>query len=256
MATTVLGRFEVDRPVRLLGVRVVLEMPPPSKSPPPSTTTAAACQHPCGSPWSLAVFAGRLGPIGARLSAGREPARPNEFALTAAIDLVPGAPDSVTRRIARAAGGDEAAGQFDPPGAVLNLRRVRNIPLLVAAVVGGFAALSLGHQLLVAVRRRRRDLAVLRALGASRRSVTGVVHVQATIVTATVLLVAVPLGIAAGFGVYRPFVDRLGTRTDLEGPGWWAFLAVVALLVLANVVAGVPARRARRTSPSRTLAGS
>ena len=197
-----------------------------------------------------------LGDTGVVTAAGYHAVAPGEAFDTAAIDLVPGAPDSVTRRIARAAGGDEAAGQFDPPGAVLNLQRVRNIPLLVAAVVGGFAAMSLCHQLLVAVRRRRRDLAVLRALGASRRSVTGVVHVQATIVTATVLLVAVPLGIAAGFGVYRPFVDRLGTRTDLEGPGWWAFLAVVALLVLANLVAGVPARRARRTSPSRTLAGS
>jgi len=197
-----------------------------------------------------------LGDTGVVTAAGYHAVAPGEAFDTAAIDVVPGASDSVTRRIARAAGGDDAAGQFDPPGAVLNLRRVRNIPLLVAAVVGGFAALSLGHQLLVAVRRRRRDLAVLRALGASRRSVTGVVHVQATIVTATVLLVAVPLGIAAGFGVYRPFVDRLGTRTDLEGPGWWAFLAVAALLVLANLVAGVPARRARRTSPSRTLAGS
>ena len=28
-ATTVFGLLEVDRPVRLLGVRVVLEMPPP-----------------------------------------------------------------------------------------------------------------------------------------------------------------------------------------------------------------------------------
>jgi hypothetical protein len=29
MATTILGLLEVDRPVRLLGVRVVLEMPAP-----------------------------------------------------------------------------------------------------------------------------------------------------------------------------------------------------------------------------------
>ena len=123
-------------------------------------------------------------------------------------------------------------------------------------MVAAFAMLSLGHQLIVAVRRRRLDLAVLRALGASPRGVTRIIHVQATIVTAAVLVVAIPLGIAAGSATYRPFVDRIGARTDLVIPIGWVLAAAACMLVLANLVAAVPARRARRSSPGHTLTRS
>jgi len=171
---------------------------------------------------------------------------------TAVVDLAPGAPADAAERIAAATG--MAAGQAGRPPAVINVARVRSIPFLVAAVVGALAVLSLGHQLLVAVRRRRLDHAVLRALGASRRDLTGIIHLQATIITAAVLALAVPLGIAAGSTVYRPFVDRIGARADLVVPLWWALAAALAMVVLANLVAAIPARRARRSSPARTLA--
>lgn len=171
---------------------------------------------------------------------------------TAVIDLAPGAPADIRQRIAEATG--MRAGPTDPPPGVINLGRVRSIPFLVAAVVGALAMLSLGHQLLIAVRRRRLDLAVLRALGTSRRGLTGVIHMQASIVTLAVLVVAVPLGIAAGTTAYRPYVDRIGARPDLVVPLWWVLATAAALLVLANVVSAVPARRARRSSPSRVLA--
>lgn len=171
---------------------------------------------------------------------------------TAVIDLAPGAPADIRQRIAEATG--MRAGPTDPPPGVTNLGRVRSIPFLVAAVVGALAMLSLGHQLLIAVRRRRLDLAVLRALGTSRRGLTGVIHMQASIVTLAVLVVAVPLGIAAGTTAYRPYVDRIGARPDLVVPLWWVLATAAALLVLANVVSAVPARRARRSSPSRVLA--
>jgi hypothetical protein len=177
---------------------------------------------------------------------------PDQPAHTAVIDLVPGSFDRATRRITALTG--MAAGQVSPPTAVTNLDRVRSIPFLVAAVVGGLAVVSLGHQLLVAVRRRRVDLAVLRTFGASRRGVTRVIHLQATIIALVVLALAVPLGIAAGTSIYRPFVERIGARQDLVVPGGWVVAALTAWIVLANLVAAVPARRARRTAPAQVLA--
>ena len=75
-------------------------------------------------------------------------------------------------------------GPLDTPSEVVNLGRVRDVPFLVASIVGALAVLSLGHQMIVAVRRRRRDFAILRALGVAPRWLTSVVHWQATMVTA------------------------------------------------------------------------
>ena len=137
---------------------------------------------------------------------------------TAVIRLVPGATAGARQRIF-AATRLHAGGPGDPPTAVVNLRRVKGIPFAVAALVVLFATLSLGHQLLVGVGRRRKDLAVLQALGVTRHGITRIIHVQATVLTAAVLLFAVPLGITAGLAIYRPFVDRVGAGTDLAVPG-------------------------------------
>ncbi len=169
----------------------------------------------------------------------------------AAISLAPDAPDGATERIGRALG--TQVGATTVPAKIVNANRVRPIPFVVAGVVAGLAVLSLAHLLLTAVRRRRRDLAVLRALGTSRRGLTGIVHVQATAIASLVVVVALPLGIAAGSVVYRRYADGIGARLDVEVPLGWVGPAVAALLVLANLVAAVPARRARRSSPLATL---
>jgi ABC-type lipoprotein release transport system permease subunit len=171
----------------------------------------------------------------------------------AIVKLAQDAPAGTTARIAKALG-STGAGPGDAPPSVVNIDRVRSIPFLIAAVVGALGLLSLTHQLLVAVRRRRIDLAVLRALGTSKRGTAWIIHIQATLVTLAVMVVAVPLGIAVGFTVFRPYVHHIGTRDDLVVPIGWSLAAAVGLIVLANLVAAVPAWRARRTAPSRTLA--
>ena len=55
------------------------------------------------------------------------------------------------------------------PVAVQNLEQLGGLPAGVAALVGSIAVLALANALVVAVRRRRRDLAVLRAMGFTRR---------------------------------------------------------------------------------------
>jgi hypothetical protein len=170
---------------------------------------------------------------------------------TAAIKFAPDTAPGAAKRIAALTG--SSAGQTDPPSVILNLHRVRNIPFLVASSVGALAILSLGHLMIVAVRRRRRDLAILRALGATPRWLTAVVHWQATIIAGTVLAIAIPTGSALGRSLYRAFVEHVGARTDVTVPLAWLGATLVALLTLANLVAAVPARRTSRNSPALTL---
>jgi predicted lysophospholipase L1 biosynthesis ABC-type transport system permease subunit len=101
------------------------------------------------------------------------------------------------------------------------------------------------------VRRRRPDLAVLRALGLPRRRLGSIVHWQVTFAVVAVLVVAVPLGVALGTVLYRTFPDQMGAATTTEVP--WATIAAAAagLLVLANLIVVVPGRRAARATAGR-----
>jgi hypothetical protein len=147
-----------------------------------------------------------------------------------------------------------AAQPGDPPGAIVNLQRVRSIPYVVAGILGMLALLNLGHQLVLATQRRRRDLAVLRALGADGRWVTGVVHWQASLFAGLVVALGTPLGIVLGRVVYRAFVDRIGGLQTVSLPVAAFGLTFVGMVALANIVAAPNARRARRRPPSGILA--
>jgi putative ABC transport system permease protein len=134
--------------------------------------------------------------------------------------------------------------------------------LLILAVVGlsvlAMAALNIGHSFLAIVTERRREFAVLRALGARRRDVVALVCTQAGL-----------LGLA---GALAGFVAALGTAVVLDGfllaslpdfpfkpdalfviPGWLA-LGVVGLGAGAALLGGLwPALSAGRDSVVRAL---
>ena len=175
-----------------------------------------------------------------------------EGALTMAMfDLRSDAPADTADRIAGEI--KMATGPLAPPAAILNLERVRSIPFVVAAALSLLAVLSLGHQLIVSARRRRRDLAVLRALGADRGWIATVVHSQATVFVLIALVLAIPAGYLAGRVIFRAFVDRIGAINDATLTPWLLVVTVLLLLVLANIVGAVTARRIRRTPPTRYL---
>jgi FtsX-like permease family len=194
-----------------------------------------------------------LGKGSAVTSEGFAALDPDAAMNTATLRLPPGAPAGAADRVGELLG--SRFGLPDRPSSILNLQRVRAIPFLVAGAVGALAVISLGHLMIVTVRRRRRDLAVLLALGASRRWVSAVVQWQATIVTAAVLALALPLGAAAGSAVYRRFIDPVGVSTDTVQPVVWLGIALLAVILAANIVAAVPAARARRIAPARMLTG-
>ena len=169
----------------------------------------------------------------------------------AAVRLRPGA-TGATKRIGELLG--MPVGLPDKPSTVLHLERVRSTPFIVAGSLAALALLSMSHQLITSAGRRRRDLAVLRALGADRRWVTRLLHWQVTFLVGAVAALAIPLGLIAGRLVYHAYIERIGARGDLSIP-YALFASIVAgLLVLGNVASTVAARRVRRDSPATVLA--
>ena len=113
---------------------------------------------------------------------------------------------------------------------------------------------ALGHVLTSAVRRRRHDLAVLRALGFRPLQVAACVGWQAVTVSLVALVVGIPLGIAAGRWSWR-WVADVDAAASTSRP--WRqrspSLSVPAALLLANAMAALPARRAARLRPADVL---
>jgi ABC-type lipoprotein release transport system permease subunit len=184
-------------------------------------------------------------------STGLHRLEPEPDANIAAVTLRPGAPANASDRIKSVSGGN--VGVEDRPPAIVNVSRVRGVPLALAALLGAMVLLTMVHVLIVAIQGRRHDVAVLRALGANRRWVARAVHWQATVLTGLPILVGAPLGLLAGSALFRVYVDHMGALPDPAFPFLVLFVTALGLVVLANLAAVVPAYRARQVAPAQLL---
>jgi ABC-type antimicrobial peptide transport system permease subunit len=139
------------------------------------------------------------------------------------------------------------------PTDIVNFGRVEATPYLLGAILAALSAATLAHLLASAVRRRRRELAILKTLGFVRGQVRAAVAWQATTLVAVALAVGVPLGIAAGRWAWTLFADGLGVVAVPRVPGIALGVVVVVALAAANLVAAAPAYIAARTRPARVL---
>ncbi len=139
------------------------------------------------------------------------------------------------------------------PSVIVNIARVRVIPYLLAILLGVLAVITVANVVLSAVRSRRRDLVVLRALGAEQSWIVRVVHWQATIFVSFCIVAGVPLGAIAGAALFTRFAESMGAVDDASLPWWWIGLVVFAAVVLANGAAALPSRQARRWIPAEVL---
>jgi FtsX-like permease family len=139
-----------------------------------------------------------------------------------------------------------------PPPEVREVRGVNDLPLALACVLTLLAVGTIAHTLVTSVRRRRRDLAILKAFGFVGRQVRASVAWQATAIAGTGLIVGLPLGVAAGRWAWTALADAFAIQpVTVVAPG--LLLAVPAVLLLANAVAAIPARTAARTRPAVVL---
>jgi hypothetical protein len=141
----------------------------------------------------------------------------------------------------------------DPPnpGATLaGLVHVKELPVLLALLLALAGAATLSHTLVTSIRRRRRDLAILKTLGFVRRQVSAAVAWQSTTVAVLALLLGIPVGIAAGRLVWTVFADSLGVVPEPVVALGGTLLLVPAVLIVSNLIAALPARSAGRTRPA------
>jgi ABC-type antimicrobial peptide transport system permease subunit len=139
------------------------------------------------------------------------------------------------------------------PSDVQSLERVRSTPLVLAGLLTVLIALTVIHALGAAVRSRRRDLAVLRTFGFTRRQVLAAVAVQATLIALVGLVIGVPVGLVVGRLAWSEVIDRFGGLVDLVTPIGAMALVAGAVLLLANLVSLVPGLRAARAHTASIL---
>jgi ABC-type lipoprotein release transport system permease subunit len=141
------------------------------------------------------------------------------------------------------------------PADLVNFGRVQGLPLLLGGALSALALLTIAHLLITSVRRRRRDLAVLRTLGFTRGQVRGTVTWQACTLAACALIIGIPLGIICGRLAWQVFTSQLGILPVLRLPALTLAVMVPAALALAAVVAALPGESAARARPARILRG-
>ena len=139
------------------------------------------------------------------------------------------------------------------PGDIKNYAAIRDTPLVLAAVLALLAIGTLAHVLLTGVRRRRRDLAVLKTLGCTRSQVHGMVAWEASALAAAALLAGIPLGVIAGRWAWAVFADATGVASQATVDLPLLLLAIPVALLLANVIAAWPGWTAARLRPATVL---
>jgi putative ABC transport system permease protein len=134
-----------------------------------------------------------------------------------------------------------------PPQTVADFGGVRSLPVVVSALLAAIAAATLAHTLVTAIRRRRQQLAVLKTLGFDRRQLLATVAWQATTFAAIGLAVGIPLGVAAGRWAWYLFAEQIEVVPEPVTPIPLVLLVIPAAVLLANVVAALPAWSAAQT---------
>ena len=139
------------------------------------------------------------------------------------------------------------------PAEIVNYRSMGSTPALLGAALAVGAVSALVLTLMASVRRRRRDIALLKALGFTRRQLAAAVAWQSTIAVGIGVVVGVPLGIIVGRALWDLFARELHVAAQPTVPAAAIVFVAISALVLANVVAALPGLQAARTPAALVL---
>lgn len=172
--------------------------------------------------------------------------------------LPPGA-NPLTRLIAELGGSKSTLGSnVTPPSIPLELTNLQNVALLPTILGIGLAALALAalsYVLIVTGRARRRDFAILRAIGLDTRATQYIVFTQAAVIAVVGLVIGVPLGIVTARLAWREIANRVPLVYVPPSAIGVVAVAVPASLILTFLVATWPAHRVARDRASARLQG-
>jgi FtsX-like permease family len=176
---------------------------------------------------------------------------------TLAIDLRPGVQaHPLVRRILAVEPDGTPGGMYQVhrvlAAALVNDAQMGDQPLTLAIVLAVAMVLSVWATVQASTRRRWRDLAMMKALGMTRRQVRAIVLWQSS----TILVVSAALGLLfgwiAGHLVWSAFTSSLGVAPVTIIPLGVVLLGLLILVVSGNALTALPAELAAR-APSATL---
>jgi hypothetical protein len=154
---------------------------------------------------------------------------------------------SIAMALSDPGNGGAGVSAVERPAEIINYRSMGTTPDLLGAGLAAGAVAALELTLVSSVRRRRRDLALLKALGFTGRQLAGIVAWQSTVSVGIGTLAGVPLGIVAGRALWDLFAREIHAVPQPTVPAVPILLIAVGGLVLANIVAAIPGRIAART---------
>jgi len=133
-----------------------------------------------------------------------------------------------------------------PPSEVDRLTAVESLPRTLAGVLGVLAVIAIVHTASVTVRRRRRDLAMLRALGLSSRGLRGAVTVQVAALAVTGGVTGVVLGVALARQLWIAVAETTYLPAVISFPAASLVLVPLVIALVAHLGAGLSRRAAGR----------
>jgi ABC-type lipoprotein release transport system permease subunit len=173
---------------------------------------------------------------------------------TLVVRLRPGAdPQAETARLAAELAPQDTLVVTKFQTDLLNFGGVAAMPALLGALLSTLALVTIAHLLISSVRRRRRDLAVLRTIGFTRRQVRAAVAWQAATLTAVALATGIPAGLVGGRLAWLAFTRQVGVLPVLRVPALSFGVLVLAALIIALAVSALPARSAAQAKPAGIL---
>jgi MacB-like periplasmic core domain/FtsX-like permease family len=166
------------------------------------------------------------------------------------VKLVPGANLAAQHKILQAVVPADVGGVVLPvqrPAEIADFQSMGTAPVILAGALVLGALSSLLLTLLSSVRRRRRDLALLKTLGFTRRQLSATVAWQSTAAITAGAIAGVPFGIALGRVLWDLFARQISVVPEPTVPALTVVLIVIGALIIANLVALLPGRLAGRT---------
>jgi hypothetical protein len=131
------------------------------------------------------------------------------------------------------------------PAEIVNSGDISGSSTLLGVAVALSALSTLALALTAAVRRRRRDLALLKALGFTRRQLGATVAWQATGTVFVGLVFGVPIGAVLGRVFWGLFARQLDVLAEPTIPLAAIGLVIAAAVISANVLSAIPGHFAR-----------
>lgn len=144
-------------------------------------------------------------------------------------------------------------GRAAPPAEIRNLAELGRLPELLTAFLAVIGLGAMANALWVSVRRRRRDLAVLRVLGHTPRQTAVTVVTMSLSATVVGVAIGLPLGIAIGRTAWRLVAESSAVGGDALLRGLVVVGVPLAAFVVALLVAAPAAWFAARRQPGVAL---